>query len=100
MKKTTKPPRRSKAELRRVEFQRLTEQIFRDRYRVLQQTIDFSLLSGAPPWAFELIQPDVMVLMEKHDSNWLPFEIKQLQEAIDTLPLRLLAAAMTPAHEI
>ncbi len=75
----------------------IVEQIAIAKQEALMKAVDFSPIYGAPRWVVDLIMADMQLLLSKHPRRWQPREIAQLQETVNTLPVRLLLAAHTEA---
>ena len=71
----------------------LVERIASEKVAALMKAVDFSPLYGAPECVVRLILPDAETLLAKHPCRWRREEIRQLQESVSTLPIRLLLAA-------
>lgn len=93
MKKNSTLPRKTGAQMRREQCEQVVEQILVERSAAMEAAVDFSPLYGAPEWVVRLILPDMQLLLGKPSSRWLPSEIKQLQESVNTLAFRILLAA-------
>jgi len=66
----------------------------RERGEALRAAVDLSPLHGAPEWVVRLLLSDFERFIETPVSRWQASDIQQLQESVNTLPARMLLAAM------
>jgi len=73
----------------------LVEEVASEKVTALLKAVDLSTISGAPEWIIRLVLSDLQPLLAKPPSRWRREEIAQLQESVDTLPRRLVAAVLS-----
>ena len=90
--RTRKP---SSKRTRKAATGRLVKRIATEHLAALEKAVDFSPIMGFPESFVRLVVPAAEPLLGKHPSRWRSGDVARLQQSIDSLPVRMLAAALS-----